>query len=69
MTDELVTVVEPDGAGALQPSHPGHQIGVGGLDDEMVMIAHQAEGMDLPTRPLASLGQRLEEIVAIHVVG
>jgi len=36
--------------------------------DQMEVIAHQAIGMALPTGLLRSLGQRLEEIVPVHLV-
>jgi hypothetical protein len=32
------------------------------------MIAHQAIGMDLPIRLLASLGQRLKQVLAVHII-
>jgi len=34
----------------------------------MILVTHQAIGMDLPAGLLASLGEGLEEIVPIHVV-
>ena len=68
MAEEFVPVVEPDGVGALQPGHAGHQIGIGRFQHQMIMIAHQAIGVNLPVRFLARFGQRLEEILPVHIV-
>jgi hypothetical protein len=68
VTRELVAVVEADRIGALQPSHAGDQIGVGGFEDKMIVVAHQAIGMRLPAGPLAGLSQRLYEVMPIHVI-
>ena len=65
---ELVAVVQPDRIGAQEPAHPRHQIRVRGFQDMMEMVAHQAVGMDSPTGLLTGFGQRLEEIVTIHLV-
>src|ERR1044071_9301611 len=61
-------MIEPDGVGALQPSHAGDQIGVGGFQHQVVVIAHEAIRVNLPTGLLTSFGQRLEEVVSIHVI-
>jgi hypothetical protein len=63
-----VTVVEPDGAGALQPGHAGDQVSIGRLHDHVVMVAHQAIRMNLPISLLACFGQRLEEVLSVHVI-
>jgi len=63
-----VPMVEPNGIGALQPSHPAHQVGVGRFQHQMLVVAHQAIGMHLPTRLLARFSQRLDEIVPVHIV-
>ena len=68
MAGQLVPVVQADGVGALQPGHPRHQVGVGGFDHQMVMVAHQAKGMHLPIRLLTGLGQGLDEVMPVHVV-
>lgn len=66
MAEELVSVVEPDRAGAQEPFHAGDQIGVGRLGDQMEMIAHQAPGVHLEGGLLASLGQRLDKVLPVH---
>jgi hypothetical protein len=38
------------------------------LDDDMIMVLHQAEGMHPPVRFLASLRKGLDEFMPIHVV-
>ena len=68
VTGELVAVVQADCIGALQPSHAGYQIGVGGFEHKMIVVAHQAIGMRLPVGPLAGLSQGLYEVVPIHVI-
>src|ERR1043166_7073959 len=61
VADELVAMVEPNSIGALQPGHSRHQIGVRGLQHQVVVIAHQTKGMNLPSGLPARLGQGLEE--------
>jgi hypothetical protein len=61
-------MVESDRVGALQPGHAGHEVRIRRLDHQVVVVAHQAKGMDLPAAFLASLGQRLEKILPIYVV-
>ena len=61
MTGQFVAMVQADRVGALQPLHPGHQVGVWSFKDQMVMIAHEAEGVHLPVGLLASLAEGLEE--------
>jgi hypothetical protein len=68
MPEELVPMIEPDGVGALEPGHARHQIGVGGLQNQMVMVAHQAPGMHLPAGFLARFGQGFDQIVPVHIV-
>jgi hypothetical protein len=68
MAKKLVAMVEPDGVGALQPAHSGHQVAPGSFHHQMVMIVHQAVGVDLETGLLAGFGQSLEKILTIHVI-
>ena len=48
MPEKLVAAVEPEGAGALQPRHARDQVRVGGLQHQMVVLAHEAIGMHPP---------------------
>ncbi len=66
--EQLVPVIEPDGVGALQPGHPGHQVGVGGFQHQMVVVGHQAISLHLPTCFQARLSQGLDEIVPVHII-
>src|SRR5437899_97965 len=67
MTSELVTVVQPNRAGALQPGHSRNQIAVGSFQHDVIMIAHEAIGMNLPPGLFARFGQRLNEVMAVHI--
>src|SRR5450756_385012 len=68
MAEQLVPPVEPGGVGAEKPAHTGHQVGSGRLQDEVKMVAHETEGVDLPVSLGAGFGEGLEETLAIQVV-
>ncbi len=68
MEDEPVPVIEPDSVDALQPGHSGYQIRAGGFQHQVVMIAHEAIGLDLPVGLLRGLGQSFEEIVPVDII-
>ena len=53
---QCVPVVQPNGVGALKPLHPRHQVGVGSLDHQVVVVAHQAKRMHLPVCLLTRFG-------------
>ena len=53
---------------AREPLHPENQAGLGGLQDQMEMIAHQAIRMHLPLGLDASLAQRGQELLVVVVV-
>ena len=63
-----MAVIEPDGVGALQPDHASDQVRFRRLQDDRVMIGHQAVGVHPSPCLLAGLRQRLNEILAIHIV-
>jgi sorbitol-specific phosphotransferase system component IIA len=65
---ELAPVVQAPGVAAQKPAHPGDQVGVGGLDDQVKLVPHQAVSMHLETGLLTRFRQRLEEVLPIHVV-
>ena len=44
------------------------KVSIGRLQHHVVMIAHQAIRMNLPASLLACLGQRLEEVLSVHVI-
>ena len=68
MANEPVPVIEADGVGTLQPRHVGNQIGVGRFELQVVMVAHQAVGVNLPIRFLARFRQRFEKILPVHIL-
>jgi len=67
MADQPVPIVEADGVGALQPGHASNQIRIRCLQDRVVVVAHQAKGMYLPTGFLTRLGQSFDEVVPVHI--
>ena len=68
MPEQLVPAVEAARVSAKQPFHPGDQIRLGRLDNQVKMILHEDVGMNLPTCLATSLGQRGDEALAIRVV-
>ena len=64
----LVPVVETVGIGAQKPAHPGRQIALRRLDDQMKVVFHQTIGVNQEAGLSARLGQRLEKIVAIPLI-
>jgi hypothetical protein len=56
---KVAAVLMPDvpslGKGLLQPAHAIHEIGLGGVEEEVVVIAHEDEGMDMPACLVAGL--------------
>src|ERR1043166_166478 len=67
MAEELMAPIEAAGINSQQPCHARHQVGLGRLDDQMKMIAHQAPGVDAPTGSGTSLIQALQEKLAVCV--
>ena len=66
--EHFVAAIEPRGVRAQEPAHPGDEIGVGRLDDEVKMIAHETIRVNLPIGFGANLGERGEKFVVIKVV-
>jgi len=52
----------------LQPRHACDQVGVGSFQDLVIVVAHQAEGVNLPAGFLARLGQGFDEILPVHII-
>jgi hypothetical protein len=63
-----VAAVEALRVDAVQPLDAVGQVGAGGIDDEVVVRAHEAEGVAAPAVALDRLGQELEEQDAVVVV-
>ena len=68
MAQELVPVIQSDGLGDQEPAHPRHQAGVGRFDHQVKVGAHQTIGRHLKARFLARFGQRLWEILPVHIL-
>lgn len=63
-----VAEVEPLRVARQQVVHPAGEARRLGLDDEMEVIAHQAEGVHVPAVPIDGLGEQVEKGAAIVVV-
>ena len=68
MAAQPVPPVEADGPRGLKPAHPAHEIGLRGLQQKMIMVAHQHERMKEPAGAPACLVQRLKKKLAILVI-
>jgi len=68
VAEKLAAAIEAACVGAQEPFHAGDEIGLGPLGDEMEMISHEAEGVDLPAGFFAGLAQGAEERAAVGVV-
>ena len=68
VAEQLVSVIEPEGVGAQEPTHPRHQVRLGRFHHQMKVVAHQAIGMHLESCLLTGLGQRLEKVLPIDVI-
>jgi hypothetical protein len=61
MAEHLVFAVEPRSVGAQQPLHSLDQIASRRFQNDMKMVAHQAEGMHLPIGLCAAFTQGSQE--------
>ena len=57
VTDATMPAIDILGVHAIELAHTGRQIGLGGFDDEVVMVGHLAPGMHRPVVALAALGE------------
>jgi len=60
--------IKPLGVHPVEVAHALGQIGVGGFEDEMIMIGHQTIGMTPPMKPLTYLGVDLKKRGAIGII-
>lgn len=60
--------VEPAGVSPEEPLHPGDQVRLRRLHDQMEMIAHQTVRMHLPAGLAAGLREGREEAFAVLVI-
>ena len=68
MAEKPVAAVEAPRVSAQKPFHAYHEVGLGRLDHEVKMVAHQTIHMHLPAGFEASLRQRFKKAPAINVV-
>jgi hypothetical protein len=68
VAEKLLAVIQTDRVGAQEPAHALHEIRVGCFQYQVKMVAHQAIRMHLPSRLLACLRQRFEEVLAVHII-
>src|SRR5256885_16167024 len=67
MAEEFVAMIETNRVGALQPGHPRDEIWLRSFENQMVMIAHQAVGMNLPSGFYTGFRQGLDEVGKLRV--
>lgn len=68
MSRAVVAEVEALGVDAVQHVHARGQVGLGRLDDEVVVRAHEAEGVAVPGKALDDVCEESEEPAPILVV-
>lgn len=68
MAEKLVAAVEAAGVSAQEPLHADDEIGLGRLGDEMKMVSHETEGVDLPAGLFTGGAEGGEEGLAVGVV-
>ena len=64
-----VAVVESPGVGAVEVAHAGGQVRLGGLDDEVVVVSHQAPGVDAPVIAVLHAAKEVDEGGTVAVIG
>jgi hypothetical protein len=68
MTVPLVTFIEELGIDAVQLPHAYGEIAVGGLDEQMIMVGHEAVSVAYPIVSLVDMLEGIEEIDTVLVV-
>lgn len=64
-----VLTIEPLAADAVELPHGARELGVGGLQQQVIMIAHQTVGMAEGMVALHDGGEDRQETLAVGVVG
>ena len=60
--------IELLGVGTQEPLHACTQVAAGCFHDQMKMVAHQTEGMNLPSCASTCASQQIEEELSIRIV-
>ena len=68
MTDSVVAAVERLRVDAVELLHPAREVGLRGLDQEMVVVGHQDPGVKPPTYCSDDACKCLDETTSISVV-
>jgi hypothetical protein len=66
--EKLLAVVQADGVSAQEPAHPRHQVSMGRFQHQVKVVSPQAVRKHLPAGPLATLSQRLEQLLTINLI-
>ena len=61
--------VEPHAVAAVEPLHALAQIRIGRLDNRVVVVVHEGVGVNAPAIARVRLGQQLQEVLAVALVG
>jgi hypothetical protein len=65
MTVALVALVERAGVAAVQTMHPSREVLLPALEDEVVVIRHQAPGVECPLRVAGDPVEEIKEEVPV----
>ena len=68
MAPELVSGIEAVRPGVLKPTHSLHHVRFRGLEEQMVVLAHEHPGIEVPPASLYNFLQGTFEALAIEVV-
>jgi hypothetical protein len=68
MVSAAVALVEGARVASVQVAHAARQVRFGGLDDQVVVVPHQAPRVDTPAVAALDSAQEVEEHVAIGLV-
>ena len=68
MPTEPVPCVGPPGKGVLQPIHTSGKVGLGCLQQQVIMVRHQDVGVNPKPRPVTRFSQCSQKCLAVFVV-
>jgi predicted GNAT family acetyltransferase len=68
VVDAVVPIVEGAGIAAVQVAHPVREVRQRGLDEQVVVIAHQAAGVNAPAVAALDAAEDVEEGDPVFVV-
>jgi hypothetical protein len=59
VADPFVPPVEALGVEPVEPTHAAGEVGFGGLEDEVIVVRHEAVGV---AQPVAAVDRRAEDV-------